>query len=99
RRPLEPRPASQRPTVLVIDDDEDLQKLIKTYFKYEGFTTRQALKADDIVLALREPPPPDLILLDVNLPDANGFEILVRMRQHPVLKGIPVVMLTAEATR
>ncbi len=42
---------------------------------------------------------PDLILLDVQLPDGNGFDILARMRQHPVLKNMPVIMLTAEATR
>ena len=40
-----------------------------------------------------------LILLDVQMPDANGFDVLARMRQHPVLKNMPVVMLTAEATR
>jgi len=54
---------------------------------------------DDILIALRQQPAPDLILLDVQLPDANGFDILARMRQHPVLKNMPVIMLTAEATR
>ena len=101
RRPLEERAAKKdgRPTFLVIDDDPDLQKLIRTYFAMEGFVARPALKGGDVVVALREPPPPDAILLDVNLPDANGFDILLKMRQHPVLKSIPVVMLTAESTR
>ena len=100
------RPAAQReikegwrPTILVVDDDPDLQKLIRTFFMMEGFIPRAALKRDDIVIALRQQPAPDLILLDVQLPDANGFEILAKMRQHPVLKSMPVVMLTAEATR
>ena len=88
-----------RPTVLVIDDDPDLQKLVRTYFSMEGFSHRAAFKRDDIAIALRQQPAPDLILLDVHLPDADGFEILVRMRQHPVLKQMPVVMLTAEDTR
>jgi two-component system OmpR family response regulator len=39
------------------------------------------------------------VLLDVRLPDANGFDILLRMKQHPALKSIPVIMLTGEATR
>jgi len=39
------------------------------------------------------------VLLDVELPDANGFDVLARMRQHAVLKSIPVIMITAEATR
>jgi CheY-like chemotaxis protein len=88
-----------RPTILVVDDDPDLQKLIRTYFMMEGFKSRAAYKRDDILAALRLTPMPDLVLLDVQLPDANGFDLLARMRQHPVLKTLPVVMLTAEATR
>lgn len=93
------RPKGWKPTILVVDDDRDLQKLIRTYFTMEGFQSRAAFKRDDILAALRLHPMPDLVLLDVQLPDANGFEILERMRQHPVLKNMPVIMLTAEATR
>ena len=88
-----------QPTILVVDDDPDLQKLVRTYLSLEGFKMRAALKRDDILVALRQQPPPDLVLLDVQLPDANGFDILAKMRQHPVLKSMPVIMLTAEATR
>lgn len=91
--------AGWRPTVLVIDDDIDLQRLIRTYFTLEDFTVRAALKREDIIAALRTQPAPDLVLLDVHLPDANGFDVLARMRMHPALKSIPVIMLTAEATR
>jgi two-component system OmpR family response regulator len=88
-----------QPTILVVDDDPDLQKLVRTYLSLEGFRMRAALKRDDILVALRQQPPPDLVLLDVQLPDANGFDILDRMRHHPVLKSMPVIMLTGEATR
>jgi len=88
-----------QPTVLVVDDDPDLQKLIGMFLKLEGFQTRSALKRDDILAGLRQSPVPDLILLDVQLPDANGFEILVKLRQHPVLKSMPVIMFTGESTR
>ena len=64
-----------------------------------GFKTRAAFKRDDILIALRQQPTPDLILLDVQLPDANGFDILVQMRLHPALKSMPIIMLTAEASR
>ena len=93
------RPDLWQPTILVIDDDIDLQKLMRTYFVLEGFKVRAALKRDDIVIAMRLQPAPDLVLLDVHLGDADGFDILARMRQHPVLKLMPVIMLTAEATR
>ena len=101
RRPGEGRTHKEgwKPTILVVDDDIDLQKLIRTYFVLEGFAVRAALKRDDITIALRMQPTPDLVLLDVQLPDASGFDILARMRQHPVLRYMPVIMLTAEATR
>jgi CheY-like chemotaxis protein len=91
--------AGWQPTILVVDDDPDLQKLVRTYLSLEGFRMRAALKRDDIVIALRQQPPPDLILLDVQLPDVNGFDVLAGMRHHPVLKSMPVIMLTAETTR
>ena len=101
RRPAEghERKEGWRPTILVVDDDTDMQKLIGTYFKLEGFDSRAAFKGADITIALRRQPAPDLILLDVHLPDANGFDILAKMRLHPALKSMPVVMLTAESTR
>jgi CheY-like chemotaxis protein len=88
-----------QPTILIVDDDPDLVKLIRTYFRFEGFVVRNAGSRAEIMAAFRESPMPDLVLLDVDLPDANGFEVLARMRQHAVLKSIPVVMITAEATR
>jgi CheY-like chemotaxis protein len=101
RRAAQKRAAKEgwQPTILVIDDDPDLVKLIRTYFRFEGFVVRHAGRRDEIMAAFREPPMPDLVLLDVELPDANGFDVLARMRQHAVLKSIPVIMITAEATR
>ncbi|MDH4191878.1 MAG: response regulator, partial [Betaproteobacteria bacterium] len=52
-----------------------------------------------ILAAFREPPRPDLVLLDVTLPDADGFDVLAKMRLHPALKTVPVIMVTAIATR
>ena len=52
-----------------------------------------------LVAEVRRPPVPDLILLDVMLPDADGFDILMRLRQHPVLQHVAVIMLTAKTTR
>ena len=88
-----------QPAILVIDDDPDLVKLIRTFFRFEGFNVREATKRAEIMAAFRQPPMPDLVLLDVHLPDADGFDVLARLRQHAVLKTIPVIMITAEATR
>lgn len=86
-------------SVLVIEDEPHLAGLLKHVLTAEGFDVRTAKNRDEIIAEFRRPPLPDLVLLDVVLPDANGFDILVRMRQHPALKAVPVVMLTAQATR
>jgi len=65
----------------------------------EGFKVHVAKDRAEIVAELRRPPRPDLVLLDVSLPDVDGFEVLLKIRAHPVLKILPVVMLTAKATR
>lgn len=91
-------PQGRRPGVLLVDDDPDLAKLISTFFRFEDIEVRVAASRAEIMAAFRTAIP-DLVLLDVELPDANGFDVLARMRQHPVLKSMPVVMITAEATR
>ena len=91
-------PGAER-SIVVIDDDADLTKMLRTYFSLEGFAIRVAHNRSEIVATLREPGRPDLVLLDVTLPDTDGFEVLASMRRHPALKEVPVVMLTARATR
>ncbi len=93
------RAAGRKISVLVIEDDPDIVKLLQIFLKLEGFETRTASNRDEVVTAFRAPPLPDLVLLDVRLPDVNGFDILTKMRQHPAMKTIPVIVLTAEATR
>jgi DNA-binding response OmpR family regulator len=101
RRPAAARQvkAGEQITVLVVDDDPDLLKLLRTYISLEGYAVRTAEKRDDIVGAFRKAPIPNVVLLDVELPDANGFDVLAKMRQHPLLKTVPVIMLTGSATR
>jgi len=86
-------------TVLVVEDEPHLANLLKHVLADEGFTVRVAKNRDEIVAEFRRPPRPDLVLLDVTLPDADGFDVLQRIRLHPVLKAMPVLMLTAKATR
>lgn len=86
-------------TALVIEDDPDVAALVRRLLEDAGFAVRAAANRDQTVAALREPPLPDVAILDVTLPDVNGFDILKRMKAHPALKAVPVIMLTAEAKR
>jgi CheY-like chemotaxis protein len=85
--------------VVVVEDDPQLASFTATLLTLSGFAVRQAGNRLEVVNEIRRPPRPDLILLDVVLPDADGFDILMRVRQHPVLKDVPVIMLTGKATR
>ncbi len=87
------------PALLVIDDDRDFSALVERLLVKAGFAVRIAATREEIVAELRGTPLPDLVLLDVNLPGINGFEILHKMKQVPALKATPVIMMTAEATR
>lgn len=101
RRPAAKRElaAGHKPMVLVIDDDPDICKLLQMFLKMENIDTRTAANREEIVAEFRRSPLPDMVLLDVHLTDVNGFDVLAKMRQHPMLKTLPVIMLTAEATR
>jgi DNA-binding response OmpR family regulator len=94
-----PPASGARYSVLVIEDNVELQKVLKFLLQFEEFEPRAASTRSEIVAALRTLPSPDVILLDVNLPDINGFDVLTRIRQHPILRSIPVIMLTAQSTR
>jgi len=86
-------------SAIVVEDEPMLAKFIQSYLSFEGFQVRLASNRAEVVAEFRKQPAPDLILLDVMLPDADGFDILLRLRQHPVLKNVPVIMLTGKATR
>lgn len=96
-------PAQRRPgealNIVVVEDDPQLASFTNTLLTLSGFAVRQAGNRAEVVDVIRRPPRPDLILLDVVLPDADGFDILMRVRQHPVLREVPVIMLTGKATR
>lgn len=86
-------------TIVVVEDDPQLAKLLRTYLAMESMLVRLAANREEIAAALRQAPKPDLVLLDVMLPDVDGFDVLARIRQHDALKSMPVIMMTGKATR
>ncbi len=101
RRAVASRPPRNGSThaLLVIEDDPMTAKLLKLLFAGEGFEVVTAGNRKEILTALSQKPLPDAVLLDVLLPDTNGFELLAKMRAHPALRELPVIMLTAAASR
>jgi two-component system, sensor histidine kinase and response regulator len=80
-------------TVLIIDDDEKLRSFVTSALEAGGFKTYSAQTAEEgISLALLNPP--DLVLCDVVLPDALGFEAARTLNDNPATSNIPVVLMT-----
>jgi len=84
-----------QPTVLVIDDDPKAIKLVATYLEKEDFILLKAHGGSEgLEIAGREKP--DLILLDMMMPDMSGFEVIDRLAEDEATKDIPVVVLSSK---
>jgi two-component system phosphate regulon response regulator PhoB len=82
------------PTVLLVDDERDLLSLLDFNFRTEGFETALATNGDE-ALRLAAQRVPDLVLLDLMLPDLPGTEVCRRLKADPRTRDVPVIMLTA----
>lgn len=78
----------------IIDDDKELGHLLEDYFRPEGIACRFSHDGRSGLNALRQNRP-DMVILDVMLPERNGFEVLRDIRRDAQLKTLPVIMLTA----
>jgi DNA-binding response OmpR family regulator len=88
-------PAHGKDDILVIDDDEHIQKLLELFLREKGYRVRIA--GDGLAgLQAIEKRVPDLVILDVLLPKMNGFEVLRSIRANPATKDLYVLMLTAK---
>lgn len=81
---------------LVLDDSEDYQRIIGRVLKPAGFKVLAARSAEEALIAL-ETQLPDVVIVDWNLPGADGFEFARRVRSNPRLARLLLVMLTVNA--
>ena len=79
--------------ILVVDDEERMVRFIRLNLEHDGFQVTEAYKGAQAIQKVRDAIP-DLILLDVMLPDLDGFEVLKMLRE---INNVPVIMLTAKA--
>lgn len=80
--------------VLVVEDEPDIRNLVVFHLEREGFTSRTARTGPEALRQVKTSPP-DLILLDLMLPELDGLEVCRRLRGDPATASIPVIMLTA----
>ena len=84
-------------TILVVDDEPDLRLLVRMTLEGEGYTVAEASTAAEAValaLELR----PSLVLLDIRLPDSDGFDVLRTLKSTKELAATPVVMMSAHSS-
>ena len=89
-------PAANKHTVLIIDADQDNSLVVARALLLAKFETRAAVRQDEIVAALNQQPPADVIAMDMVLPDVIGLELLGRLREHPTYKSVPIIVMTAK---
>jgi two-component system phosphate regulon response regulator PhoB len=91
------RPQSNRPIIFVVEDDEDIARLISHNLQAAGFEVQSFVSGSSVLTeAVREMPA--LIILDVMLPGTDGFELCRHIRQTSVLSATPIIFLTAKTS-
>jgi excisionase family DNA binding protein len=81
--------------VLIVDDDPRLREFVRVNLEMDGYAVREAGSAEEGLAAL-EDEPPDLVLLDVMMPQVDGFEMLRKMQEQHGLASVPVVMFSGK---
>jgi two-component system alkaline phosphatase synthesis response regulator PhoP len=83
-------------TILVIEDSKPLNRILCFDLDKAGFKTISAFNGKDgFEMAVEKKP--DLVLLDVNIPLMNGFEVCWKIKSHPDIKKLPIIMLTGRS--
>jgi DNA-binding response OmpR family regulator len=84
--------------ILIVEDDFDLAKMLEAYFSVQGYGVLTAAWGEDAIRIGQESAP-DLVVLDIRLPDIDGYEVCRRLRTHRRTQDIPIIFLTEKRDR
>lgn len=84
--------------IFIVEDDVDLSEMLTAYFRVQGYTVESAIRGEEAVEAIKDNPP-DIAVLDIRLPDIDGYEVCRRLRQMRQTKNTPVIFLTEKRER
>ena len=96
RRSSEESAAGGMPHILVVDDEEDLQELLKYNLSKDGYRV-SCVGTGEEALKFAKRQPPDLVVLDLMLPAVDGLEVCRRLKGDPKTRDVPIIMLTAKS--
>ena len=84
--------------ILYIEDNPENRLLMRRVLMAEGYVVEEALDGNSGLQHAAESPP-DLILIDINLPEIDGYEVTARLKQLPNLTGVPIIAVTANVMK
>jgi len=82
--------------ILIVEDKATSRELLRTVLEQQGYAVEEASDGEEALRKIREQPP-DLVLLDLQIPTRNGYDVVREVRQDPRLQAVPVVAVTASA--
>jgi two-component system cell cycle response regulator DivK len=85
-------------TILYVEDNADNRTLVRRILTAEGYTLLEAVNAAQALEILKNNKP-DLILMDINMPDMDGYSLTAKIKETPGLEPIPIIALTANVMR
>ena len=85
-------------TILYVEDNPDNRLLIRRVLVAEGYKMVEAASAKDAIDMITEAPP-NLILMDINMPDMDGYTLTAKLRNMPELNKVPIIALTANVMK
>jgi two-component system, cell cycle response regulator DivK len=85
-------------TILYVEDNPDNRLLIRRVLMSEGYAVVEAANAKDALEKIKEAAP-NLILMDINMPDMDGYTLTARLRAIPELNNVPIIALTANVMK
>ncbi|RMG99150.1 MAG: response regulator [Chloroflexi bacterium] len=84
--------------IFIVEDDVDLSEMLSAYFRVQGYEVAQAMRGEDAVQGITASSP-DVVVLDIRLPDIDGYEVCRRLRRVRRTQNIPVIFLTEKRER
>ncbi|MBP7690027.1 MAG: response regulator [Thermoflexales bacterium] len=90
---------TDRLQMMVVEDDRDTAEMLTAYFEAQGYDVVSVAWGQDAVRQAQQDQLPDLILLDIRLPDMDGYEVCKRLRAHRRTQNVPVIFLTEKRER
>ncbi len=87
-----------KPVILIVEDDVDVADMLNAYFNVQGYEVSTANWGEDAIRSCQTKLP-DLVILDIRLPDIDGFEVARRLRTNRRTKEVPIIFLTEKRTR